>query len=223
MNNQIPIPKLEKQEREQEPKTQLLKGSEAPQIKKENPFYNEYHWGMADWVEHRLYLPESSEAVSFAIASHELGHLVDDGRIQPTRHNFEPTHQEELRAWERGWSYLEPYLNEYFSDESELTDVIRQIKDEVEQYMMQIVELTKPFYRETDEEELEHKKNFLETDEGKKIKERIDGMENEVARIVNRLGVHKLLQKVDWAKFSKVIKKTLLDIERDNEAQSKKA
>lgn len=43
--------KINKIETEKEPNIKLIGSSYAPEKFKENPFYNVYHWGMADWEE----------------------------------------------------------------------------------------------------------------------------------------------------------------------------
>lgn len=103
INQSFGFEKPNKIEAKKEPTIKLIGSSQAPEKYKKNPFYNSYHWGMADWEDKELYLPDNAdEAISFSIASHELGHLVNRGRIQPDRENFKDSYQEELRAWEVG-------------------------------------------------------------------------------------------------------------------------
>lgn len=195
---------------------EIIKGSEAPEENKKNPFYNSYHWGMADWENKKLYLPDNSdEAVSFAIAAHELGHLIDKDRIQPDRFNFEPTYKEELRAWELGWNYLEKYIPEYYGSVKEVNDLLK-IKNEIEKELMEITKLTELFYQETDKSKNDQRKAFLDTETGKLTKKRIDNLHDKVQEILSHLGLSQYSQTINWNRFSNVITKALVDIEKDN-------
>jgi hypothetical protein len=219
-NRNIDFEKPSNIEAEKEPVIQLIGSSQAPEEYKENPLYNSYHWGMADWEENKLYVPDNSdEAISFSIASHELGHLVNKGRIQPDRENFQDTYQEELRAWEVGWKYLERHLADYYNDAKSIND-LKDIEEKVKGKMIEITLLTEPFYQNPAKKDAEEQRNsFLQTEQGKHIKAEINGLPGFIKETLASLGQESFLKKTDWNKFSRVIKKTLIDIEKDNQAK----
>ena len=210
--------KLNKIETEKEPVIKLIGSSQVPEEYKKNPFYNDYHWGMADWEDKELYLPDDSdEAISFSIASHELGHLVNKGRIQPDRENFQDTYQEELRAWEVGWNYLEKHLADYYDDPKSIQD-LKNIEEKVKDKMIDITLLTEPFYQNLEKKGAEEQReSFLQTEHGKHIKAEIDGLKGFIEEILASSGKESFLKKTDWSRFSNVIKKVLIDIEKDNQ------
>jgi hypothetical protein len=83
---------------EQKPIIVIRKSTKAPPAAKSNPFYDPEIWGRANSPD-EIYLPDSDEAISFAIAAHEIGHLVKEGvREDAALDNFEATKAEELRA-----------------------------------------------------------------------------------------------------------------------------
>ncbi|MFA4833236.1 MAG: hypothetical protein WC619_00120 [Patescibacteria group bacterium] len=216
--------KRSKIETEKEPNIKIIGSSQAPEELKENPFFNDYHWGMADWEEGKLYLPDNSdEAITFSIAFHELGHLVDKGRIKPSIKNFEGTYQEELRAWEEGWKYLEKYLPNYYDDPKSIED-LKIVVEKVKQKMMDIALLSKPFYQEpgadqnqeSEADDNERRKSFLKTEQGQRIKAEIDGLKGFVEETLVSSGKESFLKKIDWDRFIKIIKMALIDIEKDN-------
>jgi hypothetical protein len=204
--------------REEEPLHKIIKGSEAPLENRSNPFYNPYHWGMADWEGKELYLPESDEAISFSIAAHELGHLVDNGRIQPKINNFEDTYQEELRAWDNGWQYLANHISDYYQDEPEMIEKVSEIKNEIQKILLETTLLTKSFYKEENlgKDKNKIRQDFLKGVEGKKIKEILDNLENIVNQKIKEINEPRLARKIDWSKFEKIIRLALKDIEMDN-------
>jgi len=215
MNFEKKINKIE--QKENEPKIEVLKGSEAPEESRKNPFYSSYFWAMADWENKKLYLPDNSdEAISFSVAAHELGHLVNRGRIQPSRFEFEPGHKEELRAWKEGWQYLEKHLSDYYGQQDAAEDLLK-IKNRIEEEFLRITKLTAPFYKKTELSPNEQRGNFLSTTTGKEIKKSIDELRDKVAKIVNELDLNQYLNKIDWNKYKEVVNKALLDIEKDNE------
>lgn len=209
--------KLNRIEIEKEPSIKIIGSSHAPEKLKENPFFNNYHWGMADWIEKKLYLPENSdEAISFSIASHELGHLVEKERIQPDRENFEATYREELRAWEEGWKYLEKHLSDYYDNPISIED-LKTIKDKVKGKFINITLLTEPFYQKSEAKNIkEQRKTFLQTDQGQHIKAEIDGLQGFVEETLTNSNKESFLKRIDWDKFVNIIKKSLIDIEKDN-------
>ena len=116
---------------EQEPKIVIKKSSEAPPEVKANPFYDAEWWGRANSPDD-IYLPDSDEALSFAIAAHEIGHLIARGkRLDTGIDNFEATLAEEQRAWDMGWEYIQKYLGEYYEDSPEVIPTIEQAFQEI--------------------------------------------------------------------------------------------
>lgn len=165
----------------------------------------------------KLYLPDNSdEAISFSITSHELGHLVKKGRIQPNREDFEATYNEELRAWEEGWRYLEKHLVSYY-DNPECIEDLRIIKDKVKDKFLNITLLTKQFYQISKTKNIKEQRDyFVRTEQGKLIKSEIDNLQSFIEEILISLNKESFLKKVDWNKLVTVIKKSLIDIEKDN-------
>ncbi|MBU1131152.1 hypothetical protein KJ840_03400 [Patescibacteria group bacterium] len=200
-----------------EPVIKILKGSEALEESKKNPFYDEYHWGLADWEDGKLYLPESDQAISWVIAVHEIGHLVKEGRFDLSESDFDSVKAEEKRAWQQGWGYLKKYISEYYPNEPEVLVAIEEVKKVIEDEMIAIVELSKPFYEGALEDITVSRVNFAETELGKQIKQRIDGFKRLVRNKTAEINQLQLNEQVDWDKYIGVVKKALLDIERDNE------
>lgn len=210
--------KPSKIEKEKEPITKIIRSSEAPKKSEESPFYNSYHWGHADWDDKELYLPDNSdEAISFSIAAHELGHLVDEGRIEPSSEDFEATYREELRAWEEGWKYLEKHLLDYYDDPKSIED-LKIIVDKVKEKMMDITLLTKPFYQKSEAKNIKQQRtSFLETEQGQNVKTEIDGLKGFVEKTLVNLNKESFLKKIDWDRLVKIVRMTLIDIEKDND------
>src|SRR3989338_3388547 len=133
---------------EGEPKIIIKRSTDAPPDVKQNPFYDSEFWGRANSPDD-IYLPDSDEAISFAMAAHEIGHLVKAGERDDTGlDNFEATRAEEQRAWDKGWEYLQKYLDEYFEDRPELVPGIRQIYERVRDLAMEAVDLSEAMYLE---------------------------------------------------------------------------
>lgn len=216
-NKYMEFEKFNRIEAERELNTEVVGSSCAPEKLKENPFYNNYHWGMADWVENKLYLPDGSdEAISFSVASHELGHLVKKGRIEPDRNNFEATYQEEVRAWREGWKYLEKHLVDYYDNQKYIVE-LKTIKDLIEDKFLNITLLTEPFYQKSEANNIkEQREVFLQTEKGQQIKTEIDGLKEFVENTLSSLNKETLLKKINWDKYLNVVKKCLVDIEKDN-------
>lgn len=204
-------------EKEKEPSIEVIGSSQAPRQLKENPYFNDYHWAMADWEDKKLYLPDNSdEAMSFSVASHELGHLVEKDRLQPDKEDFEVTFKEELRAWEVGWKYLEKYIPDY-NDDPKFIEDLKIIQEKIKDKFIDITVLTEPFYKISEMEAIQEQRAlFLQTDEGKRIKSEIDGLESFVKNTAVQLNKESFLNKIDWNKFVVVIKKALVDIEAHN-------
>src|SRR3989338_9394681 len=86
-------------DQEKEPSIIIKKSTEAPESVRQNPFYNKDIWGRANSPDD-IYLPDSDQAISFAIAAHEIGHLVKAGERQDAAlDNFAAARAEEQRAW----------------------------------------------------------------------------------------------------------------------------
>ena len=112
---------------ETEPIIVIKKSIDAPLSVKENPFYDPEIWGRANSPDD-IYLPDSDEAISFALAAHEIGHLVNKGKVDNANlDNFEGTRAEEERAWNLGWDYLEKYLVDYYNEGVDRSPEIKEI------------------------------------------------------------------------------------------------
>jgi len=201
---------------EREPVISIKRTSEAPIEFKENPFYDEVFWGRAKSFDD-IYLPDSDEALSFAIAAHEIGHLVKDGEILTAAlDNFEATQAEEERAWLKGWVYLKKYLPDYYHDDKEAVGQIEEAYLKIKELMMRAVDLSKAMYIEKEklgkinekkyEAELRTKRNSLsQTDDGQKILE-----------LFKEIKKQKINKKTDWTKFVKIVHQALIEIIKDN-------
>lgn len=203
-------------EKEQEPIIIIKKSSDAPPKVKENPFYDSEFWGRANSPDD-IYLPDSDEAISFAIAAHEIGHLVSEGKRDDTRlDNFEVTRAEEQRAWDEGWEYLQKYITEYYQDNLEAVPKIYQAFNHIRDFLMQAMDLSKDMYLEQgaldnlSHEEIENmlkeKREIFFSEKGEEFKRLFEEMKRE------KIGV-----KPDWDKFITVVKKAVRDIISDNE------
>lgn len=198
----------------QEFKIAIKKSCEAPVNAKNNPFYDEAWWGMAKSPEN-IYLPESDEAISFAIATHEIGHLTK-GELSASLDDFEATKNEELRAWQRGWEYIKKPLEAYCGNDREKAKNIESIIKEVEKIMMEAVDISRPLYQEKGSvpENVSEYQEYLQTrrqklfdsDIGKEIIKKMDEMKVKV------IGV-----RTDWEKFRQLIEMAVGEILKDNE------
>jgi len=142
---------LANEEETREPKIIIKRSVDAPPEVKQNPFYDPEFWGRANSPDD-LYLPDSDEALSFAWSAHEIGHLVkekEDKRDDARLDNFEATHAEEQRAWDRGWEYLQEFVDEYYADKPECAPKIRQAFERIKTLAMQAVDLSKDMYLES--------------------------------------------------------------------------
>lgn len=208
---------INNEKKEKEPKIEIISSDLASKKIKDNPFFNKYHWAMADWQEDKLYLPpQSDEAITFTVASHELGHLVKKNRLEPDREDFNTTYKEELRAWELGWDYLTKHLSDYYENKEDVV-FLENIKNKIKEKILAITELTKPFYGHNNFDDIKDQRDyFLKTEEGINIKNEIDELENFVKDLLIKNNQEKFLSKIDWDKFVAVIRKALIDIEKDN-------
>ena len=204
------------QEREQKSKIVIRRSSEAPQEVKENPFYDPEFWGAAYSLEN-IYLPDSDEAISFSIAAHEIGHLVDEGVGDDARlDNFEATRTEEQRAWDVGWTYLQKYLSEYYEDRPEIVSKIQRAFVRIKDVLMKATDLGKDMYLESgsldelndDEVDqiLKEKRESFFSEKGTEFVKLFEEMKKEKIGVVP-----------DWDKFITVVKKAIEDVIKDNE------
>lgn len=200
---------------EGEPKIVIKRSTDAPPEVKQNPFYDPEFWGRANSPDD-IYLPDSDEAISFAMAAHEIGHLVDEGKRDDARlDNFEATRAEEQRAWDKGWEYLQKYLDEYYQDDPEIVPKIQQAFERIRDFLMQATDLSKDMYLEPGDldnlghEEidriLKEKRKKLFSEKGKEFKQLFEKMKEE------KIGV-----KPDWDKFIAVVEKAVREIINDN-------
>jgi hypothetical protein len=201
-----------------EPKIIIKRSVDAPPKVKENPFYDPEFWGRANSPDD-LYLPDSDEAISFAMAAHEIGHLVKAGERNDARlDNFEATRAEEQRAWDKGWEYLQEFIDEYYTDKPECAPKIRQAFERIKTFLMQATDLSKDMYLEsgtldnltTDEMDsiLKEKREKFFSEKGDTFKNIFDEMKKE------KIGV-----KPDWDKFTAIVTKAVKNILKDNDKE----
>lgn len=200
---------------EHKPTIIIKKSVDAPPEVKENPFYDPEFWGRANSPDD-IYLPDSDEAISFAMAAHEIGHLVEEGkRKDACLDNFEATRAEEQRAWDRGLEYLEKYISEYYQERPEMVPKIQQAFERIKGFLMQATDLSKDMYfkhgtldnlshEEIDKILKERRKEFF-LKKGEEFKRLFEEMKKE------KIGV-----KPDWDKFVDVVTKAVKDILQDN-------
>jgi hypothetical protein len=202
-------------EETKEPKIIIKRSTDAPPEVKENPFYDSEFWGRANSPDD-LYLPDSDEALSFAWTAHEIGHLVKEGERNDARlDNFEATRAEEQRAWDKGWEYLQKYIEEYYLDKPEYVPKINQAFERIKTLAMDATDLSKSMYLENgaldnlsaDEIQkiLKEKRKDFFSERGDEFKNIFDEMKKE------KIGI-----KPDWEKFTAVIIKAVENILEDN-------
>ena len=190
--------------KEQEVPIIIRKSAEAPPEVKSNPFYDPEFWGRA-YSPDDIYLPDSDEAISFAIASHEIGHLVAEGkRSDADLDNFEAVYAEEKRAWEVGWKYLQQPLTEYFENRPEIIIKIQEAFKEIKQLTMAATNLSRPLYSAQGTLEERREKFFSEQGEA-------------ILQIFEQIKKEKIGIKPDWEKFINTIRKAVEDILKDND------
>lgn len=202
-------------EREREQKIVIKRSVDAPPEVKENPFYDSEFWGRADSPAD-IYLPDSDEAISFAIAAHEIGHLVEeDKRNDVGLDNFEATRAEEQRAWDNGWGYLQRYLGEYYQDRPEIVPKIYQAFEKIRNLLMQGVDLSKGMYLEKgalDNLSPEEIKKIMKEERTRFFSEK----GQEFKRLFDEVKSEKIEVKPDWEKFITIVEKAVRDIISDN-------
>lgn len=206
-------------ESEEAPKILIRKSSEAPEKAKKNPFFDEEFWGRANSPDD-IFLPDSDMAFSFALAAHEIGHLSSKGakpESEITLDNFEETATEEQRAWTIGKRYLQGCIDEYFADDAEKKKSVETAIDKIEAGMMDVVEWTRPMYFEKGA--LDGLDNEAREQKLKGARERLASANlEEYKKLVDeKIKVHKLGEKVDWEKFTALVKKSVEKIIEDNE------
>ncbi|HBH16999.1 MAG TPA: hypothetical protein DDW92_01930 [Candidatus Veblenbacteria bacterium] len=201
---------------EQEPMIIIKRSTEAPSEVKANPFYDAEIWGRAQTPE-EVYLPESDEAISFALAAHEIGHLVKEGeRIDASLDNYEATRAEEERAWQKGWPYMARYLTEYYTDHPEAASEIIEKYGAIRELMMKTVEISRSMYlpegsldgltSEEQEFKLRQQREKFMAEHG-----------SEIMDIFTEIKSNKSGQLVNWERYVAVTKKAIADIIQDNE------
>jgi len=201
---------------EKEPVIFIKRSTDAPRKLKENPFYDPEFWGRAKSADD-VYLPDSDEALSFAIAAHEIGHLVKEGEIlTATLDDFDATRAEEERAWQKGWVYLKKHLPDYYQADVETMYRVEDAYGKIKDLMMQAVDFSKTMYLEKGRLENNDKEKYaaalktqrndlLKTEEGQKILE-----------LFKKIKDQKINKKTDWERFVKIIHKALAEIIKDN-------
>ena len=206
---------------EEKPRIVIKRSVEAPPEVKKNPFYDPEIWGRATSPED-IYFPESDEGISFAIAAHEIGHLVKEGeRTDASLDNYEATRAEEERAWLKGWPYLARYLTQYYVEKPELAVEIIEKYGIIRELMMKTVEISRPMYLPKDSldglapEEQEFK---LRQQREKFMSEH----GSEVMDIFTEIKNNKVGRSVDWKTYVVVTKKAIADIIQDNEREGDK-
>ena len=203
---------------EGEPKIIIKRSTDAPPDVKQNPFYDSEFWGRANSPDD-IYLPDSDEAISFAMAAHEIGHLVKAGERNDARlDNFEATRAEEQRAWDKGWEYLQEFVDEYYADKPECAPKIRQAFERIKTLLLQATDLSKGMYLENgaldnlapDEIQriLVEKREKFFSEKGELFKNIFDEMKKE------KIGI-----KPDWDKFTAIVTKAVENILKDNDKE----
>lgn len=207
------VENLNLNEKECEPRIVIKKSSEAPMEVKQNPFYDSEIWGRAKSPE-EIYLPDSDEVISFAIAAHEIGHLVKGGFDESRIVNFEATRAEEERAWSAGWPYLEKYLAGYFEDENDREQIMRGYES-VRDLMMRATDESREMYLPSGSLE------SMSTEEYERVvRERREDFfaqkRDKILAIFSEIKRQKIGKKPDWEKFTDVVTKAVRDILKDN-------
>lgn len=191
------VPKFER-----EPSIKIYRSSEAPEDVRANPFFDPEIWGRASSPE-EIYLPDKDEGVSFAIAAHEIGHLVAKGKIENTGiDNFEATLAEEIRAWEKGWDYLAKHLDGF---EPEKIQAIKSAFDKIKKLLIEATEKSRDLYFMKGSVE-ERRKRFFD-EEGEELKKIFEEVKNSGTG-----------QTPDWEELINIVTKAVKDILRDNAA-----
>lgn len=202
-------------EQEKEPTIIIKRSTDAPQEVKANPFYDPEFWGRGEKIDD-IYLPDSDEGISFAIAAHEIGHLVDKDRKETGLDNFESQKFEEQRAWDVGWPYLEKYLTGYFQDKPEEISKIRSAFERIREIFAEAVNLSQGLYLErwalTNTSQAEREKIL------KKRREKFFTEKGEEFKIIyDRIKQEKTGIKPDWNRFTEIVTNATKDIIKDNE------
>jgi len=204
-------------DQEKEPSIIIKKSTEAPESVRQNPFYNKDIWGRANSPDD-IYLPDSDQAISFAIAAHEIGHLVKaDQGAEAGLDDFEATYQEEQRAWEKGWQYLKKYLPEYCQESPGAAAEIHEAYEKIRDLMMQATKLSQDMYLEKGSldtlspEEIQtitkqQREKFSTTEKGQ-----------EVEAIFEQIKNQKIGQKPNWDQLVEIVTQAVKEIIADNQ------
>lgn len=198
------------------PKINIYKSTEAPPKVKQNPFYDAEFWGRA-YSPSEVYLPESDAGISFAMAGHEIGHLInEEAHDDASLDNFEATKLEELRAWEKGFPYLEKYLADYFKNDNDILIKIHVSFENIKRLMMEATELSRDMYLSqnalAEMSELEQEQILVKQREDFFVKHG-----QEIKDIFSKIKEQKVGQLVDWEKFTALVTSAIKDILIDNE------
>lgn len=200
---------------ENEPRIIIKRSTDAPSEVKQNPFYDPEFWGRAN-SEDDIYLPDSDEAISFAMAAHEIGHLVKKGERNDARlDNFEANLAEEQRAWDVGLPYLQKYIDEYYADRPEYAPKIRQAFERIKSLLLQATVLSKDMFLESgtlDNLTPEEIQNILDDKREKFFSEKGTDFKN----IFDEMNKEKIGIKPDWNKFTAIVTKAVENILKDN-------
>lgn len=202
---------------EMEPIVVIKKSIDAPLNVKENPFYDPEIWGRANSPDD-IYLPDSDEAISFALAAHEIGHLVDKGKVyNASLDNFEGTRAEEERAWNLGWDYLEKHLVDYYNEGVDRSPEIKESFNRIKSLLMRATDLSKDMYLTEgalDNATTGDYQSILKN----KREEFFRKNGQEFKNIFSKIKDEKIGLKPDWDKFIKIVEKAVKDIIFDNRA-----
>lgn len=150
------------------------------------------------------------------MAAHEIGHLVEEGaRDDAGLDNFKAARAEEQRAWDKGWEYLQKYLDEYYQDNPEVIPQIQQAYEHIKDFLMQGTDMSESMYLESgslDELTPEEIKKILK----EKREEFFSEKGEEFKELFAEIKKEKIGVKPDWDKFSAVVEKAVRDIIDDN-------
>lgn len=198
-----------------EPRIIIKRSTDAPPKVKRNPFYYPEFWGRANSPDD-IYLPDSDEALSFAWAAHEIGHLIKKGeRNDASLDNFDANLAEEQRAWDMGWPYLQKYIDEYYQNSPERVPKIHQAYGRIKKLAIEAVFLSKDMFLKNgalDNLNPEEINRILEEKREKFFSERGNDFKN----IFDEMKKEKIGVKPDWNKFTAVVAKAVENILKDN-------
>ena len=129
--------------------------------------------------------------------------------------NFEATRAEEQRAWDKGWEYLQEFVDEYYADKPECAPKIRQAFERIKTLLLQATDLSKAMYLESGAldnlvpDEIQH---ILVEERKKKFSEKGELFKN----IFYEMKKEKIGIKPDWNKFTAIVTRAVENILKDN-------